>query len=95
MINQKHLQIQLVLLSLLLGIVQFGVLTHSASHPFHAEEESCQILIQCENLGESLVSKVIQIAVSASSVQIDGHLSGHFSPLALINYFSRAPPSIT
>jgi len=95
MINQKHLQIQLVLLSLLLGVVQFGVLTHSASHPFHIEEESCQILIQCENLGESLVSKVIQIDVSASSVQMDGRLSGHFSLPALINYFSRAPPSIT
>jgi len=95
MVNQKHLQIQLVLFSLLLAIVQFGVLTHSASHPFHVEEESCQILIHCENLGESLVSEAVQLDVPAPNVQIDGRLSGHFSPLALINYFSRAPPSIT
>jgi len=95
MINQKHLQIQIVLLCLLLAVVQFGVLTHSASHPFHVEEESCQILIHCENLGNGLLSKIIQIDVSVSSVQIDGRLSGHFSLPVLINYFSRAPPAIT
>ena len=94
MINTKHTQIHIAaLISILLLIGQFGVLSHSVAHLIHAQEQSCQLFLQCEKSGSDLLDPELQLPIVMSSTLpmfqiVSIWLS--FSPSA---YYARAPPS--
>ena len=95
MMNRKHIYKKIALLSMLLLIGQFGVLTHSVEHPFHAQNQSCQIFLQCENSDDGLIFHVLQVATLAGPIQSPSRLVSTWLPTLLTAYSSRAPPVLS
>ncbi|MBL4679908.1 MAG: DUF2607 family protein [Pseudomonadales bacterium] len=93
--NQKHLQIYIALISILLLIGQFGVLTHSVEHPFHAQSQSCQIFLQCEKSGKGLVPDGLQLPIMASNALPASQIIGICLSTPQSVYNARAPPSLS
>ena len=93
--SRKHIQKQIVLLSMLLLIGQFAMLTHSSEHPFHEQDQSCQVFLQCENSDNGLSFHGVQLPTRVDIVQAPSRLVSLWSPTPSTRYFSRAPPSFS
>ena len=94
MIIQKHTQIHMAaLISILLLIGQFSVLSHSVEHSFHAQDQSCEIFIQCETSGNGLISPALQFLILASNSLYLAQLVSSWLPSVQSAYYARGPPS--
>ena len=93
--NRKKIRVHLTLISILMLIGQLGVLAHSVEHPFHAQDESCQIFLQCEKSGDGLVSLSFSLPLEARQTQPVSPMVGVWLSLSLIPYSARAPPSLS
>lgn len=95
MINRKHIQRHItVLISILLLIGQFGVLFHSVEHPFHAQEQSCQIFLKCEKSGNGLISPELQLPILVSNALPILQIVSIWLSLPQSAYYARGPPSL-
>jgi len=95
MIIRRHTQIHLaVFISILLLIGQFGVLSHSVEHPFHTQDESCQIVLQCEKSGNGLIFLDLQLLTLVSNVPPIPQIVSIWLSLLQSAYSARAPPSL-
>ncbi|MBL3619610.1 MAG: DUF2607 family protein [gamma proteobacterium endosymbiont of Lamellibrachia anaximandri] len=95
MVNRKHTQIHMgALISILLLIGQFGVLSHSVEHPFHTQDQSCQIFLQCENSGNGLISPELQFPILVSHVLPILQIVSIWLSLPQSAYSARAPPPL-
>ncbi|WP_428086651.1 DUF2607 family protein [Candidatus Thioglobus sp.] len=93
MINLKRTHhIHIALISILLLIGQFSVLIHSVEHPFHDQEQSCQVFLQCENSDKGLVSSAIQLPILASSTLPVSQIVSVWLSSLQSAYSARAPP---
>lgn len=93
MINRKHLHIHLALIGMLFLSVQFGVLVHSAEHPFHAQDHSCELFLQCEKSGNGLTSVALTLPIFVRHTLFSVQLIILWAPVANTDYPIRAPPS--
>lgn len=82
------------LISILLLIGQLGVLFHSVEHPFHTQDQSCEIFLQCEKSGNGLISPDLQFPILVSHVQPILQIVSIWLSLPQLAYSARAPPSL-
>ena len=95
MIDRKYNQIHIAaLISILLLIGQFGVLSHSVEHPFHAQDQSCQIFLKWENSGKGLISPELQLAIQVGNALPIPQVVRIWLSLPQPAYYARAPPSL-
>jgi Protein of unknown function (DUF2607). len=95
MIDRKHIQIHMAaLISILLLIGQFAVLSHSIEHPFHGDDQSCQIFLQCENSEDGLMSAELALPILISNAAPTAQIVSICLSLPLSAYNARAPPSL-
>ena len=80
---------------MLLLIGQLGVSTHSVEHPFHEQDQSCKIFLQCENPDDELIFIDLQAPTLFGTIQPLILLFSAWSPTPLTAYFSRAPPFLS
>jgi hypothetical protein len=95
MMSQKRFHIHIALISILLLIGQFSVLTHSVEHPFHAQDHSCQIFLQCDKSGNGLISYDLQLPILASNTLPTSQIVNSWLPAPQSAYNARAPPSLS
>jgi hypothetical protein len=95
MIKRNHIGIKIALISMLLLMGQLGVFTHSIEHLSHAQEQSCQIFLQCEKLGNALISHTVKTVPLPNTSLLTARFTRAFSSLTITPYLSRAPPSLT
>ncbi|MBV1877467.1 MAG: DUF2607 family protein [Pseudomonadales bacterium] len=94
MIDRKHTQIHIAaFISVLLLIGQFGVLSHSVAHLIHAQEQSCQLFLQCEKSGSELLDPELQLPVAMGSTLPMLQIVSIWISLSQSAYYARAPPS--
>ncbi|MBV1914067.1 MAG: hypothetical protein KUG72_01700 [Pseudomonadales bacterium] len=93
--NRKHVKIHLTLISILMLVGQLGVLAHSVEHPFHAQDESCQIFLQCEKSGDGLVSLSFPLLLETRQTQPASQMVDVWLALSLTPYSARAPPPLS
>jgi hypothetical protein len=93
MIDRKHINI-VALISFLLLIGQFAMLSHSVEHQFHVHDQSCRIFLQCEKSGSGLISPELQFFIIASYTQPIQQIVTTWLFLPQFAYCARAPPSL-
>ena len=92
-VKQVRSQIHfLLLVSILLLIGQLGIISHSVDHPFHAQDESCQLFLQCEKLGDSAVSLELQELLVLSETLATIPRINTFLSAPSSGFLARAPP---
>lgn len=92
MTQQKHFLFALALTSIML-IGQIAVLSHSVEHPFHADEESCQIFLHCQQSANGLISADASINHFSDHQAYVVTTTTQAQPALNATYFARAPPS--
>jgi hypothetical protein len=95
MINRKQIKIHIALIIILLQISQFAALTHAVEHPFHAQDKSCQIFLQCEKSGNGLITHFLQFFALTTHTQVANKIASIWLTLPQTTYSARAPPSLS
>ena len=93
--NLKHIKIHVALISILLLVGQFGALSHSVEHPFHGQDQSCEIYLQCEKSANGLIYHHLQLAIPASETIPTSQTVIAWLSLPQTSYFARAPPFLS
>jgi len=95
MLNNKHIHIRIALISALLFISKFAVLNHSVEHPFHTQDQSCQIFLQYEESGSEPTSIALQLPDQYKSIIHTNQLVSFKLALSQSKYYARAPPFLS
>jgi len=82
-------------LSMLLLIGQFAAIVHSVEHPFHAQDQSCQIFFLCEKSGNGLIAHNLQPPVFVSHTLPSVQIVTVWLSLPQTVFHIRAPPSFS
>jgi len=93
--KRNHVKIHLTLISILMLVGQLGVFAHSAEHPFHVQDESCQVFLQCEKSGDGPVSFSFPLPLETRQAQPVSQIAVVWLSLPLTPYSARAPPSLS
>lgn len=93
MLKSDRIQIHVFLLCLALLIGQLGALLHSAEHPFHEVDQSCQVFNSLEKSDNVLADSILRLPGLPKSVFSNQTYVHTVLPELKINFHPRAPPS--